>query len=45
MADLQYLKEVPPIEISGIGGKLSTAIRSTLRLSSVTSGFETLIEV
>jgi len=45
MADLLSLKERSPIEISGIGGKISTAIRSTLKLSSVTSGFERLIEV
>jgi len=45
MADLLSLKERSPIEISGIGGKISTAIRSTLKLSSVTSGFEILIEV
>jgi len=34
-----------PIEISGIGGKIRTAIRSILKLSSDTSGFETLVEV
>jgi len=45
MADLLSFKERSPIEISGIGGKISTAIRSTLKLSSVTSGFERLIEV
>jgi len=45
MVDLLSLKERSPIEISGIGGKISTAIRSTLKLSSVTSGFETLIEL
>jgi len=45
MADLLSLKERSPIEISGIGGKISIAIRSTLKLSSVTSGFERLIEV
>jgi len=45
MADLLSLKERSPIEISEIGGKISTAIRSTLKLSSVTSGFERLIEV
>jgi len=45
MADLLSLKERSPIKISGIGGKISTAIRSTLKLSSVTSGFERLIEV
>jgi len=43
MANLQSLKEMSPIELSGIGGKISTAIISTLKLSSVTSGFETLI--
>jgi len=37
--------KMSPIEISGIGGKISTAIRSTLKLSSVASGFETLIEI
>jgi len=45
MADLLSLTERSPIEISGIGGNISTAIRSTLKLSSITSGFETLIEV
>jgi len=45
MAALLSLKERSPIEISGTGGKISTALRSTLMLSSVTSGFETLIEV
>jgi len=45
MADLLSLKERSPFEISGIGGKISTAFRSTLKLSSVTSGFERLIEV
>jgi len=45
MADLLSLKERSPIEISGNGGKISTAIRSILKLSSVTSGFERLIEV
>jgi len=45
MADLLSLKERSPIEISVIERKISTAIRSTLKLSSVTSGFETLIEV
>jgi len=45
MADLLSLKERLPIEISGIGGKISTAIRSTLKISSVTSGFERLMEV
>jgi len=46
MADLLSLKEISsPIEISGIGGNITTAIRSTLKLLSVTSGFETLIEV
>jgi len=45
MADLLSLKERSPIEISGIGGKISTAIRSTLKLSSCTSGFEKLLEV
>jgi len=34
-----------PIKIYGIGGKTKTAIRSILRLSSCTSGFETLEEV
>jgi len=42
MADLLSLKERSPTEICGIVGKISTAIRSTLKLSS---GFETLIEV
>jgi len=45
MADLLTLKERSPIEISGIGRKISKAIRSTLKLSSVTSGLERLIEV
>jgi len=45
MADLLSLKEMSPIEISGIGGKISTAISSKLKLSSCTSGFETLLEV
>jgi len=45
MADLLALKEMSPIEISGIGGKISTAIRSKLKLSSCTSGFETILEV
>jgi len=45
MADLLSLKGRSPIEISGIGEKISTAIRSTLKLLSVTSGYETLIEV
>jgi len=45
MADLLSLKQRSPIEICWIGGKISTATRSTLKLSSVTSGFETLIEV
>jgi len=45
MADLLSLKEMSPIEISGIGGKISTAIRSKLKLSSCTSGFEKLLEV
>jgi len=45
LANLLSLKELSPIEISGIGGKISTAIRSTLKLSSVTSWFERLIEV
>jgi len=43
MADLLSLKEMSPIEISGIGGKISTAIRSKPNLSSCTSGFETLL--
>jgi len=42
MAELLSLKEMSPIEISGIGGKILTATKSTLKLSS---GFETLIEV
>jgi len=33
------------IEISGIGGKISTAVRSKLKLSPCTSGFETLLDV
>jgi len=45
MADLLSLKEMSPIEISGIGGKISTATRSKLKLSSCTSGFEKLLEV
>jgi len=45
MADLLSLKERSPIEISGIGGKISTAFRSKLKLSSCTSWFETLLEV
>jgi len=45
MADLLSLKEMSPIEISGIGEKISTAIKSKLKLSSCTSGFETLLEV
>jgi len=45
MADLLSLKEMSPIEISGIGGKISTAIRSKLKLSSCTSGFEKLLQV
>jgi len=45
MADLLSLKERSPIEICGIERKISTAIRSTLKLLSVTSGFERLIEV
>jgi len=40
MADLLTLKERSSIEISGIGRKISKAIRSTLKLSSVTSGLE-----
>jgi len=39
MANLLSLKEMSPIEISGIGGKISTVIRSKLKLSSCTSGF------
>jgi len=42
MADLLSLKEMSKIEISGIGVKISTAIRSKLKLSSCTSGFEKL---
>jgi len=45
IADLLSLKEMSPIEISGIGGKLSTATRSKLKLSSCTSGLETLLDV
>jgi len=45
MADLLSLKEMSPIGICGIGGKISTAIRSKLKLSSCTSGFEKLSEV
>jgi len=45
MADLLSFKERSPIEISGIGGKISTAIRSTLKHSSCTSGFEKLLEI
>jgi len=45
MADLLSLKEMSPIEIFGIGGKISTAIRSKRKLSSCTSGFETLLDV
>jgi len=45
MADLLSLKEMSSIEISGIGGKISRAIRSKLKLPSCTSGFETLLEV
>jgi len=33
MADLLSLKQRSPIEICGIGGKISTAIRSTQKLS------------
>jgi len=46
MADLLSLMEMSsPIKVSGIGGKTTTEIVSTLRLSSCASGFETLIEV
>jgi len=45
MADLLSLKEMSPIEISGIGGKISTAIRSKLKLSSCTSGLQTKLEL
>jgi len=42
LTDLLSLKEMSsPIEISGIGGKITTAIRPILKLSSCTSGFET----
>jgi len=44
MAGLLSFKERSPIKISGIGGKISTANRSTLKLSSVTSGVERLLE-
>jgi len=46
MADLLTLREMSsPIKISRIGGKKRTAIGSRLRLSSCTSGFETLLKV
>jgi len=46
IADLLSLKEMsPPIEISRIGGKMSTAASSILRLSSSRSKFETQVEV
>jgi len=46
MSDFLSLKEMlSPIEISGIGGKITTAIRSIPKLSSGTSGFETLVEL
>jgi len=45
MADLLSLKEMSPIEVSGIGRKTTAAIGSILRFSSCTSGLETLLEV
>jgi len=46
MAVLLSLKDISStIEISGIVTKTTTAIRSKLKLSSCTSGFETLVEV
>jgi len=46
MANLLSLKEVSsPMEMSGMGGKITSAIIATLKLSSYTSGFETIEEV
>jgi len=45
IADLLSLEMWSPIEISGIRGKITTAIRSILKLSSCTSGFEKQVEV